>query len=102
MLTWNRPVRDDGNPVPEQSYAGGDRQWSDVRACNYRAELSVAFSDDDGATWSKPVVVAQRLDPPGASLAYAYVFEHQPGAIWITTMQGEVRIGFKEDELRQP
>ncbi|MCC6698399.1 MAG: exo-alpha-sialidase [Candidatus Hydrogenedentes bacterium] len=99
MLTWNRPVRDDGSPVPEQAYAGGDRQWSDVRACNHRAELSVAFSEDDGATWSKPVVVAQRLDPPGASLAYAYVFEHQPGAIWITTMQGEVRIGFREDEL---
>jgi hypothetical protein len=35
----------------------------------------------------------------GASLAYPYLFEAQPGMLWITTMQGGVRVSFREEDL---
>jgi hypothetical protein len=99
MLVWNRPTPDGTATVPPEVMAGGDAQWSDERVSNYRAELSVAFSSDDGKTWSSPVVVARRTEAPGASLAYSYVFEHQPGQIWVTTMQGDLRLSFREGDL---
>ncbi|MBI4559728.1 MAG: exo-alpha-sialidase [Candidatus Hydrogenedentes bacterium] len=99
MLVWNRPIPDGGNEVPDEAWAGGDNQWSDVRVSNYRAELSVAFSSDDGKTWSTPAVLARRHDAPGTSLAYSYVFEAQPGEIWVTTMQGDLRLSFHEADF---
>ncbi|MBI2434214.1 MAG: exo-alpha-sialidase, partial [Candidatus Hydrogenedentes bacterium] len=101
LLAWNRPVRGDGGEAPENVFQGGDNQWSDVRVNNFRAELSVALSEDDGATWTTPVVVARRADEPRASLAYTYLFEVQPGQIWLTTMQGDVRISFHEKDVLQ-
>jgi len=70
-----------------------------VRANNYRAELSSAFSSDNGKNWSKPVVLARRIDDVGASLAYTYVFEHKPGEFWLTTMQGDLRLAFNEGDV---
>jgi len=102
LLVWNRPIRDDGSPLSDDVFQGGDNQWSEVRANNFRAELSAALSGDEGKTWSKPVVIARRLDAPGASLAYTYVFEHKPGELWITTMQGDVRIALSEASLLSP
>ena len=99
MLVWNRLYPDGENSAPDNVYEGGDGQWSDVRANNYRAELSVAFSSDNGTKWTKPVVVARRIDDAGASLAYTYVFEHKPGEYWLTTMQGDLRLAFKEGDL---
>ena len=55
--------------------------------------MSIAFSEDDGKTWSKPVVVARQK---GKSLAYPSIFEYRPGEIWLTTMQGGVRIWFSK------
>jgi hypothetical protein len=102
ILVWNRPLPDGGADVPPEAWTGGDNQWSDVRVSNYRAELSVAFSSDDGKTWSEPAVVARRADVPGASLAYSYVFEPRPGELWVTTMQGDVRLAFREAEFLAP
>jgi len=96
LLVWNRPIPEGLDETPENLMRGGDNQWSDERVSNHRGELSVAFSEDDGATWSTPVVIARR---PGASLAYSYVFEAQPGEIWVTTMQGDVRVAFDEETL---
>ena len=64
---------------------------------NSRAELSIAFSSDEAKTWSKPVVVSQReLQPDeeyyAARQSYPYVFERGPGELWITTMQGGLRM----------
>ena len=64
---------------------------------NSRAELSIAFSSDEAKTWSKPVVVSQReLQPDekyyAARQSYPYVFERRPGELWITTMQGGLRM----------
>jgi sialidase-1 len=56
-----------------------------------RAELSIAFSDDETATWSKPIVVAASFEPRGRA-SYPYLYERKPGDIWITTMQGGLRM----------
>ncbi len=64
---------------------------------NSRAELSIAFSSDEAQTWSKPVVVSRRELQEGekyyaARQSYPYVFEPRPGELWITTMQGGLRM----------
>jgi hypothetical protein len=64
---------------------------------NHRGELSVALSEDDGQTWSKPVVIARQ---PGTSLAYPYLFEAAPGTLWLTTMQGDVRLQLQETDFQ--
>jgi hypothetical protein len=46
----------------------------------HRNELSIAFSEDDGVTWSSPIVIAR-----DKRLAYPTVFERRPGEVWITT-----------------
>ena len=76
--------------------SGGDCEWSEVPASNHRGELSVAFSDDDGKTWTTPVVIARQ---PGASLTYPYIYEREPGLLWLTTMQGGIRLKVRETDL---
>jgi sialidase-1 len=92
-LFWNRPFPEGRTSYP---MVGGDNQWSEVPVSNHRGELSVAFSDDDGKTWTKPTVLARQ---PQKSLAYPYFFEPEPGLIWLTTMQGDVRISLKTSDF---
>jgi len=94
VLVWNRPYPEGKTSWPR---VGGDGEWSEVPALNHREELSIAFSDDDGATWSKPVVFARQK---GSWLAYPHIFEHAPGELWITTMQGGVRLSLREEDFR--
>ncbi len=91
MLLWNRLY-----PEGRTAYAltGGDNQWSEVPCSNHREELSVAFSTNDGATWTRPVTIARQS---GAWLSYPYAFEVHPGELWITTMQGDVRVKLREE-----
>lgn len=56
-----------------------------------REELFLAFSEDECATWSKPVVVAGSYGP-GGRVSYPYLYERRPGELWITTMQGGLRM----------
>ena len=93
LLVWNRYF-----PEGEHEYplSGGDNQWSEVPVSNHREELALAFSENDGATWSNPVVIARK---PGEWLAYPHVFEAAPGEIWVTTMQGAVRAKFMEKDF---
>ena len=93
MLAWNRPLPEGKEHWPKR---GGDGLWSEVPVSNFREELSIAFSDDDGHRWSKPEVIARQK---GASLAYPYVFEIEPGRIWLTTMQGDVRVELHEGDF---
>ena len=92
-MLWNRPF-----PEGQDSYplTGGDGIWSEVPVSNYRSELSIAFSSDDGASWSEPIVIARQ---PDTWLAYPYVFEKSPGLLWITTMQGNVRTELDEGDF---
>lgn len=93
MLLWNRPFPEGQTSWP---LSGGDGLWSETAVSNYRDQLSLAFSSDDGQTWSSPVVVAAQEKQ---WLAYPYVFEVEPGRIWLTTMQGKVRAEFLERDF---
>ncbi len=72
-----------------------------------REELSLAFSADDGQTWSDPIVIAARYDAPSGAeatirrVSYPYLYERKPGALWVTTMQGNLRMKINVDELSQ-
>lgn len=69
-----------------------------------REQLSMAFTEDDGKTWTAPVVVAYDPMQPGDKepdhrLSYPYVYEHVPGELWVTTFQGPLRIKLREDDF---
>ena len=93
MLIWNRLY-----PEGQTTYAlrGGDGIWSEVPVSNHRGELSIAFSEDDGQSWSDAIVIARQ---PDKWLSYPYVFEKSPGNLWITTMQGNLRIELNETDF---
>jgi sialidase-1 len=63
-----------------------------------RSELSIAFSNDETATWSKPIVVAASYEPRGRA-SYPYLYERKPGELWITTMQGGLRMKINVADL---
>lgn len=63
-----------------------------------RAELSLAFSDDEARTWSPPVIVAANYGP-GGRVSYPYLYERRPGELWITTMQGGLRMKINTADL---
>lgn len=56
-----------------------------------REELSIAFSADECASWTPPVVVAANYGA-GGRVSYPYLYERRPGELWITTMQGGLRM----------
>jgi len=97
VLVWNRYFPEGKNEYP---LVGGDMQWSEVPVSNHREELSMAFSDDDGKTWTQPVVIARNVEK---NLSYPYVFEVEPGTLWITTIfQGKLHVVLREaDFLKQ-
>jgi len=45
-----------------------------------RANLLLALSEDDGKTWTKPVVLARQKD---GQLSYPYCLERRPGELWV-------------------
>ncbi|RAJ93110.1 BNR repeat protein [Larkinella arboricola] len=91
VLVWNTQFPQGRT---EYKLSGGDNQWSEIAASNHRDELAIAFSDDEGKSWSKTVVIAEKGKQP--RLSYPYVFEQKPGILWITTMQGELRVKLEE------
>ena len=90
ILVWNRYYPEGQTDFP---LSGGDNQWSEVPVSNHRLELSIMFSDDDGKTWTDPVVIARNKK---GWIAYPYLFEARPGELWITTMQGGLRVRIHE------
>jgi Neuraminidase (sialidase) len=76
-LVWNRLYRQSENSTKRTDY------WPSL--CEFpcslmREQLSISFSEDDGNTWTKPVVILQ--NPNGAS--YPNIFERRPGELWIS------------------
>ncbi len=76
------------------------RRFSNVHSIDpgswHREELSVCFSDDDGKTWSPPVVIAKLKDK---RLSYPYILEKKTGVVWITTMQGRLALSINEKDF---
>lgn len=79
-LLWNHPPR-------HRPDSGSSRE-----------ELSLAFSSDECATWSPPQVVAANYGA-GGRVSYPYLYERQPGELWITTMQGGLRMKLNVADL---
>jgi hypothetical protein len=93
VLFWNRPYPEGKDSFP---LMGGDGLWSEVPVSNHREELSMAFSEDEGKTFSKPVVVARREK---AWLSYPRLLEFEPGELWLTTMQGGLALRLSERDF---
>jgi hypothetical protein len=53
------------------------------------------FSDDDGKSWTDPVVIGQTEK----DISYPYLFEVNPGEIWLTTWRGELKSKFFEKDF---
>lgn len=100
LLAWNRPFPDGKLEWP---LSGGDNLWSATPVSNFREELSLALSDDDGETWSTAMVIAHRQNTTAKGSArwvsYPYVFEPRAGELWITTMQGGLRVRIKANDV---
>ena len=78
-LLWNRPPRH----IPDSPHS--------------REELWLAFSTDDGRTWPAAKPLAARYVASGEKsddrrVSYPYLYERRPGELWITTMQGGLRL----------
>lgn len=81
-----------------------NRYIDPVKKTGRREQLSMAFSEDDGKTWTEPVVLAYDPMKPGDTepmhrLSYPNVYEHEPGVLWVTTMQGKLRIRVYEGDF---
>jgi hypothetical protein len=93
VLVWNRLH-------PEGGTAGksGPSAANEVPASWYRGELSIAFSEDDGKTWTKPMVLARAKK--GQQLSYPYVFERRNGELWFFAgFGGPMRVKASEESL---
>lgn len=106
MLAWNRVFPEGKTYTPR---FGGVQapQLSEVAASWMRHEYSIAFSSDEGKTWSTPRIIARYKDyiqPEGNSdsskwISYGHLFELEPGVIMITTEAGGLRIKINEKDF---
>lgn len=95
VMVWNRYYPEGKKEYP---LTGGDGVWSEVPVSNHRGELSISFSNDDGKSWTSPVVIS-RATGKNREVSYPYVFEAQPGELWITTMHGLLRVKLYEKDF---
>jgi hypothetical protein len=90
-LIWNQLYPEDRHDVQRRGWP-----YSNVVANWHREEISIALSEDDGLTWSRPVIFAREK---GTWLSYPYLFEREPGLLWIFTGQGKVQVSILEKDL---
>lgn len=84
-----------------------NRYRDPARRLARREELSIAFSENDGVTWTMPQVIARNPTREGQResqqwISYPYVFEPAAGRLWITTMQGALRVELAEEDFLTP
>ncbi|MGV8136691.1 MAG: exo-alpha-sialidase [Mangrovibacterium sp.] len=101
VLVWNRLYHEGETSIDR---LGGDNNLSEVAASWQRNELSVMYTDDEGKTWSNPIIVAKNavrgLSGQSAKwIAYPHAFEVSPGNVWITSDYGGVKILLKEKDM---
>ncbi len=75
VLVWNRL-----HPEGREWQKSNLPQHTEFPSSWHREELSIAFSEDDGRTWTKPIVFAKQR---GGQLSYPYLFERRPGELWV-------------------
>lgn len=85
VLVWNRVRAADSEPEKPRCRALSAIEMkptpaSEAPASWYREELSLALSEDEGQTWSAPLVLARQK---GGQLSYPYLFERRAGELWL-------------------
>lgn len=105
ILVWNRCYQTKTASFP---MLGGDNNLSEVPCSWQRDELSMMLSDDDGKSWTKPVIIAKNNPHVEYTtenawdskkwLSYPFIFEAKPGELWITSGHGGLRIKLNEKD----
>jgi len=90
VLVWNRVY-----PEGKTSYRRRVGKWSETPVSWCREEVSLVISDTNGENWSDPVVIAKK---PGIWMAYPYLFEPEPGTVWVFA-SGGLKAEFKEADF---
>jgi len=91
VLAWNRLCPEDESTFPRRE---ADTPVTQYPCTWHRSELSLAFSADDGKTWTKPVVILRHK----RGLSYPFVLEHSSGDLWVTTrFHTKVAVSLRED-----
>ncbi|CAL1517231.1 sialidase family protein [Chitinophaga sp. MM2321] len=96
VFIWNR-LYPEGKK--EYTMRPGDNNLAEVPASWQREEVSMMLSDDDGNTWTKPVVIAKAHADKKKWMSYPYIFEVKPGELWITMLQCDLRIKLNEKDF---
>lgn len=103
VLVWNplSPGRE-MRPLTELAWDGPPASaGSEVNSDGWRDSLLIAVSEDEGATWGEPRVLAE-----GPRLCYPQVLERRPGELWISFVAGADwtlnLVSVREDELLAP
>lgn len=92
LLLWNRLMPEGHTDYPRRSGLG----FSKRPASWHRDELSLAFSSDDGRTWSEPKIILRGK----ALVSYPFAFERREGEIWISlNHKGHRSFSFREADL---
>jgi sialidase-1 len=86
-LLWNRVY-----PEGKTTYRRRVGKWSETSVSWCREEVSFSITDPTGQNWSDPVVIARK---PGLWMAYPYLFEPEPGVIWVFA-SGGLSASFRE------
>jgi hypothetical protein len=89
VLVWNRVLAEGENSYPSRPLA-----YSIFPASWQREEISIAFSNDDGRSWSQPLAFAREK---GGRLIYPKVIEWEPGLLWI--FANTLRVSVREADL---
>ncbi len=93
LLIWNRVA-----PEGQADYRRRIGKWSATPVSWCREEVSLSIGDPSGTEWTEPVVIAKK---PGLWMAYPYVFEPQPGTVWLFA-SGGLRVEFNERDFLKP
>ncbi len=96
VLVWNRLFPEGKNEYP---LSPADNNVADLPTNWQRGEVSIMFSDNEGSTWTKPVVIARAHDDKKKWMSYPFIFEAQPGELWITMLQADLRIKLHEKDF---
>jgi hypothetical protein len=90
VLAWNRLYPEGLDDAAKAVYPRRPPGRTHETATSWqRDELSIAFSNDDGKTWTTPVVIARKK---GGNLSYPYIFEHKSGELWIRANAARVSL----------
>ncbi|MBM4050302.1 MAG: exo-alpha-sialidase [Planctomycetes bacterium] len=96
MLAWNRLYPEGLSPEEQARYPRTAGSFSERPASIHREELSIAFSEDEAKTWSKPTVIVREKK----RLSYPFILERRPGELWVTTrFNTKLGISLKEADF---